>query len=129
MTDALTEVPALERAWMQAWVEGDLKACAAILADDFVLTSARGILMSKDTWLANAGSVFKCTAFDWEEITVRPFGDVAIVHGRSHQKASVGKQDWSGLFLTTDVWVKRNEKWQVVSRHGTGPLPNEICVR
>jgi ketosteroid isomerase-like protein len=118
-----TEIQTLERQWMQAWVDNDLATCAAILADDFLLTSARGTLMPKDAWLANAGSVFKCTAFEWIELVVRPFGDVAVVHGRSRQQASVGGQDWSGVFLTTDVWVRRDNTWQVVARHGTGPIP------
>jgi ketosteroid isomerase-like protein len=63
------------------------------------------------------------TSFVWEELRVRSFGDVAIVHGRSRQQATVNGQDWSGVFLTTDVWVLRDGRWQVVSRHGTGPLP------
>jgi ketosteroid isomerase-like protein len=117
------EIQALERKWMQAWVNGDIGACASILADDFVLTSARGVLMPKDAWLTNAASVFKCTAFEWLELLVRPFGEVAVVHGRSRQEASVGGQDWSGAFLTTDVWVRRGGTWQVVARHGTGPIP------
>jgi ketosteroid isomerase-like protein len=116
------EIQALERQWMQAWVDADMAACTSILADDFVLTSARGVLMPKDAWLANAGTVFRCTAFEWLELIVRPFGDVAVVHGRSRQAASVGGQDWSGLFLTTDVWVRRADGWQVVARHGTGPI-------
>lgn len=121
-TTVIGEIQARERQWMQAWVDGDLAACASILADDFILTSARGALMSKDAWLANAGSVFTCTAFDWLELIVRPLGDVAVVHGRSRQQASVGGQDWSGVFLTTDVWARRSGAWQVVARHGTGPI-------
>jgi len=117
-----TQVQALERRWMQAWVENDLQVCASILADDFVLTSARGVLMPKASWLANAGSVFKCTSFEWLELIVRPFGDVAVVHGRSIQSALVGDQDWSGEFLVTDVWARRDASWQVVARHGTGPI-------
>lgn len=120
-----TEIQSLERRWMQAWVEADLDTCAAILADDFLLTSARGVLMPKAAWLANAGSVFTCTAFEWLELRVRPFGDFAVVHGRSRQQARVGDTDWSGLFLTTDVWARRDKGWQVVARHGTGPVPEE----
>ena len=119
---ANTEIELLERKWMQAWVEGDMDTCASILGDDFVLTSARGVLMPKEAWLANAASVFKCTAFEWQELVVRPFGDVTVVHGRSRQDASVGGQDWSGVFLTTDVWVRREGTWRVVARHGTGPI-------
>ncbi len=121
-TDAELKLPALERSWMEAWRTRDRAACERILGDDFVLTSARGILMSKKDWLEAAMGPFSCTAFVWEEIRVRSFGNVAIVHARARQQASVAGQDWSGLFLLTDVWARRGEDWQVVARHGTGPL-------
>lgn len=115
------ELPSLEREWMDAWIRKDLAVCSRILADDFILTSARGTLMSKADWLAGI-EVFDCTSFFWDDITVRPFGDVAIVHSRTRQVASVAGNDWSGSFLLTDVWVLRDGQWQVVSRHGSGPL-------
>ena len=108
---------------MQAWVCKDRAVCESILAEDFLLTSARGVLMPKADWLAAAMGSFNCNKFVWEQLAVRPFGDTAIVHGRARQQASVSGQDWSGLFLVTDIWVNRNGHWQVVSRHGTGPLP------
>jgi ketosteroid isomerase-like protein len=58
-----------------------------------------------------------------DEVRVRPFGDVAIVHSRTRQQATVHGHDWSGAFLLTDVWAWRDGRWQVVSRHGTGPMP------
>jgi ketosteroid isomerase-like protein len=122
MATTETEIPLLEQSWMAAWVAKDRVTCERILADDFLLTSARGSLMSKSEWLAGAMGPFVCSSFQWEQIQIRPFGDVAIVHGRSRQEATVSGQDWSGVFLVTDVWVKRGGQWQVVSRHGTGPL-------
>ena len=119
---AETEIPLLEQAWMAAWVGKDRATCERLLADDFLLTSARGSLMSKSEWLAGAMGPFTCSSFHWEQIHVRPFGDVAIVHGRSKQEATVAGQDWSGVFLVTDVWLMRDGRWQVVSRHGTGPI-------
>ena len=41
-TSEKADIEALERQWMQAWVDKDLATCASILADDFILTSARG---------------------------------------------------------------------------------------
>jgi ketosteroid isomerase-like protein len=122
MRDAERDLPDLERAWMEAWRLKDLATCASLLADDFLLTSARGVYMSKSQWLEGAMGLFVCEAFEWEEIRVRAFGDVGIVHARARQRAHVGGQDWSGLFLLTDAWAYRGGKWQVVSRHGTGPL-------
>ena len=121
--DPTAVVPQLEREWMNAWLARDRDTCARILADDFLLTSARGVLMTKAEWLAALDSIVG-ESFQWEEIRVRPFGDVAVVHCRTRQRASVAGHDWSGRFLLTDVWVRRDGRWQVASRHGTGPLPD-----
>jgi hypothetical protein len=118
------EIVSLERTWMDAWCRRDRRTCDQILAPDFLLTSARGVLMSKDQWLENAMGPFVCDAFEWQELRVRALApEVALVHGRALQRASVAGQDWSGVFLVTDTWARRGGRWQVVSRHGTGPLP------
>ena len=121
--DPMTELPKLEREWMSAWMSKDIETCDRILDDEFLLSSARGMLMPKAGWLVNAKGQFNCESFEWLEILVRPFDHFAIVHSRTRQRASVGAQDWSGVFMLTDVWVVRGDAWRVVSRHGTGPLP------
>ena len=125
--DPLIRLPELERNWMNAWIAKDRAACDDILDDEFLLSSARGVLLSKPEWLAGAMSTFNCQEFEWKAILVRPFGNVALVHSTIRQLASVGDQDWSGIFMLTDVWVLRSERWKVVSRHGTGPLPNAVA--
>jgi len=120
--DPMKELPKLEREWMNAWIAKDLAVCERILDDEFLLSSARGMYMKKSDWLTGAMGPFNCTAFEWQQVLVRPFGTTAIVHSITDQKASVGAQDWSGVFMLTDVWVLRGTEWKVVSRHGTGPL-------
>jgi hypothetical protein len=121
--DPTVVIPQLEREWMNEWVLRERDGCARILGDDFLLTSARGVLMTKTEWLAALDSIV-AESFEWDEILVRPFGEVAIVHCRTRQRASVAGRDWSGRFLLTDVWIRRDRRWQVISRHGTGPLPD-----
>jgi hypothetical protein len=125
--DAVNELPALERAWMSAWIVKDRATCEALLDDEFLLSSARGVLIRKAEWLAGAMSVFNCREFEWQEVLVRPFGNVALVHSTIRQVASVADQDWSGTFMLTDAWVFRDGRWRVVSRHGTGPLPQAVA--
>lgn len=120
--DPLTELPRLERAWMNAWIAKDRAVCDQIIDPEFLLSSARGMLMGKSEWLTGAMGAFNCDEFEWKQVLVRPFGSVAIVHSTIEQRASVGAQDWSGVFMLTDVWVNRGADWTVVSRHGTGPL-------
>ena len=122
--DPLGKLPELERDWMNAWIAKDRATCEEILDDEFLLSSARGMLIRKPEWLAGAMTTFNCRKFEWETVLVRPFGNVALVHSTIRQRASVGGQDWSGVFMLTDAWVVRGDRWKVVSRHGTGPLPN-----
>jgi hypothetical protein len=118
------EIKALEQKWMDAWRLRNRTACEEVLGSDFVLTSARGILMDREQWLSAAMGPFECREFEWQDLRVRMVAEhVAVVHGRERQVASVQGQDWSGIFLVTDVWVRRSGRWFVVARHGTGPLP------
>ena len=117
-----SEIITREKEWMNAWIAKDVSVFRDILSDDFLLSSARGNLMEKDEWIRNASGPFTCESFAWKEIKVRTYGNTAIVNATVEQVASVGEKDWSGIFILTDVWVHQNGKWQVVSRHGTGPL-------
>lgn len=120
--DAITAVTEREKEWMQAWIGKDENKFNDILADDFLLSSARGQFMNKQQWIDGALGPFTCSQFDWKEIKVRVYDSVAVVNAITSQEANVGNQDWSGEFMITDVWVNKNRNWQVVSRHGTGPL-------
>ena len=122
-TDTAKEVEAAERAWMAAWLEKDIQTCSEILDEGFILTSATGVLMGKSEWLDKATGTFAATEFRWLSIVVRQIApDVAVAHVKSSQTATVHGKDWSGVFLMTDVWVKRAASWRVTARQGLGPL-------
>jgi ketosteroid isomerase-like protein len=118
-TDSIT---ARQKQWMQAWIDKDGDTLKDILSEDFLLSSARGRYMNRQEWLDGALALFNCTRFDWKDIKVRLYGDVAVVNAISYQEASVGAQDWSGTFMLTDVWVNQDGTWRVVARQGTGPI-------
>jgi ketosteroid isomerase-like protein len=122
MKEAEKIITNLEKEWMEAWIQKDTAKCNEILSDDFLLSSARGTLINKKEWLAAAGNLIVGEEFNWLEIKIRIYGNTAVVNAKTTQKAHVGGEDWSGMFLITDVWVFQNDKWQVVTRHGTGPL-------
>ncbi len=120
------EVEALERAWMRAWLERDIETCRNILDENFILTSATGVLIDKAEWLDKATGAFSATEFTWLSIAVRRITDtVAVAHVKSRQVATIGSADWSGIFLMTDVWVKRADGWKVTARQGLGPLATD----
>jgi ketosteroid isomerase-like protein len=58
--------------------------------------------------------------FDYDQIAVRLYGDVAVVQSRSHQSGTLADtgEAWSGTFPYTDVWVRDQEAgWQIAVRH------------
>ena len=57
--------------------------------------------------------------FAYEEIDVEVYGDTAVLSSRYRQTAELDGRDLSGSFLLTDVWVRRDGRWQAVRRHAT----------
>jgi ketosteroid isomerase-like protein len=50
---------------------------------------------------------------------VQDFGNLAVVTGRLVEKAQYKNADISGTYRFTDVWVKRQDKWQHVAGQET----------
>lgn len=111
----------LETDWMNARKNKDEVKIRKILSDDFALTSGltTGELVYKETWIDHAMHGFDCQSFGFDSIKVRTYGNTAVLNVWYHQVATINGKDWSGNALPTDVWVKKNEGWQVVARHAT----------
>jgi steroid delta-isomerase-like uncharacterized protein len=58
-------------------------------------------------------------SFAYSDVTIRSYGDVAVMQSRWRQNARLRGKDWSGEGLLTDVWVRRDGRWQVVARHSS----------
>jgi hypothetical protein len=59
---------------------------------------------------------------------VNVFGDTAVSFTSQEEKSKYDGKDSSGHYHFTDVWVKRDGKWQAVASHGsryTGRAPGE----
>jgi ketosteroid isomerase-like protein len=54
-----------------------------------------------------------------EDMKVQVYRDTAVVTYRSTDKGNYKGNDISGRYRWTDVFVKRNGRWQVVSTQGT----------
>jgi ketosteroid isomerase-like protein len=110
---------ALERKWMGALQQRDASALSQLISDDFTLVSPRLVVAAgdRDKYFQHAMRELNLTSYDFEGMTVRLYGRTAVVSGRLRQSAKAAGEDWGGAYLFTDVWVGRDETWQVVSRH------------
>ena len=89
-----------------------------LLAEEFTLDGAAGQL-DRDGLLDAANGAYEIEDFAYEEIDPDVYGSTAVVVSRYRQQASLDRRDVSLRLRITDVWVRRDGRWQIVRRHAT----------
>lgn len=109
------EVKQLEHDWTDAMKAGDVDKLSQILADDWTSLSYDGSKSTKKQYLSQLKSgASKLESFEFGPMDVKVLGAVAVVQGSDTEKSSMKGKDTSGKWVWTDVFVKRNGKWQAV---------------
>ncbi len=114
------EIQKLEEELRQAEVRLDKEALDRIYADDIMVTAPIGIVVDKSAiWeeVRNAAGRAKVETFNKDDMKVRAYGDTAVASYQLTIKAQYEGQDISQNLWITDVWLKRQGRWQVISRH------------
>jgi len=113
----------LENRMMNAFKEGDKEILEQIIGDEFVLTSAtsKGEQIRKRGYIDGGLNLVKVESFRFHDLKVQTFDNAAIVTCRIDWKSTWSGKRWDADFLMTDVWVKRDNKWQIVNRHSSYP--------
>jgi ketosteroid isomerase-like protein len=108
----------IEHDWGNALMRRDVAAFSRCIADDWVLTYSDGTLVTKPMALADLQEgALKIESFQLDDISVRVYGDAAIVTGAITEKSKFREKDTSGKRRFTDVFVKRDGRWQAVASH------------
>ncbi len=103
----------LEREWFDAVVKNDEVALNRIFASDFSATNSDGSTVNKADMVGMLKSAqIKLDEIRSDEFKLRLYGTTAVVNGRSTYIRE-GKE--LGSSSHTEVWVKRNGRWQAVS--------------
>ena len=89
-----------------------------LLADEFTLDGAAGTLDRSELLDAAAGP-YAIDDFAYEEIDPQVYGNTAVIVSRYRQRARLGDRDATGKLRITDVWIRREGRWQIVRRHAT----------
>ena len=110
----------LERDWSQASLKKDIDTLNKIMADDWVNIDFQGKAVTKAQTIANLKSGLPATqAAGLGEMKVRVFGDSAIVTGSDTGKSGSKGKEVIEKYLWTDVFVRRNGRWQAVASQST----------
>ena len=119
-TEALKrEVLQAENERRAAVLRNDKAALDRILADDYRVVVMTGAVVDKGGELALYNGDRKPQVLTADEMEIRIYADTAVVIGRSTIKDVLRGQARDVQSRFTNVWVKRNGRWQVVSRQAT----------
>ena len=117
ISKAEQEVTALNRAWADAIVRGDMEALDRMFADDMTVLSGevRNKAQEMDDLRPNAD--IKTYFFNTEDVRVRVYGDTAVVTGHAKWRINLKGRDVDNERLYTLVAVKQQGRWQIVAQH------------
>jgi putative salt-induced outer membrane protein YdiY len=114
------DIVALEQRLFRAIEEKNRGALDGLLADDYVLRGNPDV--DRDTWLHNAVTLCWGPRWNLQQLTVQERGDVQIasfILNFYRDPLTCRAVDLRSLI--TDVWERRNGRWQLVVRHA-GPV-------
>jgi ketosteroid isomerase-like protein len=108
-------------AFKQAVIDSDTVALKRIWTEGYTFINAQGGLVTRAQRLANfASGATNVAVIDNErEITVRVYGDMAVVQNLSTLRGQFSGQQTDTDLRGTFVWVRREGRWQLVTNQLT----------
>lgn len=135
MTEAERQIVKLEEELTQTEMRVDVDALERIYADDIMVTAPIGICVDKPAVMneiRTASEKSVVVRYDKDDLRVRAFGDTAVSSYRMAAEATFEGMEIKRQLCITNVWMKRNDRWQIVARHTASlpadtPPPGEVC--
>ncbi len=109
----------IEQEWAKADMKADVEALDKILASGWV-DNEDGTMTPKAQSIAKLkGGIRKVESASVSDIRIFVVGDTATVHGLWTESSTERGKDTSAKYRFTDVFVKRDGRWQAVTSHTT----------
>src|SRR6266705_3630877 len=118
--DAEKEILEVESKFGEAMIQNDAEAIGRILSDDWIIIDPDGGVVDKSRFLDVIKSgALKHEAMDSEDIRVRTYPNTAPVTAVPHTRTKYLGKEFTTHERSTDVFVKKDERWQCVLTHLT----------
>jgi Domain of unknown function (DUF4440) len=113
------DLAGLSMRFMEAVRDRELDWLERHVAAEFTLTTGRpgAPVRARAEWLAVTRERYVIEEFAFDELEALDYGVVGVVRSRYRQRGSLDGADRSQTFLITDVWVERDARAQLVTRH------------
>ncbi len=105
------EIVQLTQRWLAAGHAADASALDAIESESFIATTPGGNVVTKSELMPTADNPSRLPDFAMKGTIIRLDGDTAIL------MAQLTKQGGGPQLNVTNVFVRRNGKWQMIAAH------------
>lgn len=114
------ELLKVEKEFTETIVTNDLERLGRLVADDWIIIDPNGEIVDRARFfeVIKSGSLTHET-MESEDLRVRVYGDNAVVTAVTRTKGKFMGQEFSTQERATDVFVKRDGRWQCVLTHLT----------
>jgi ketosteroid isomerase-like protein len=118
--EAEEELLKIEKAFAELIVKNDLEGIGRLVADEWIIIDPNGQIVDRTRFF----EVIKLGALvhdmmESQDFRVRVYGDTAVATGVTRAKGKFMGQEFSTQERATDVFVKRDGRWQCVLTHLT----------
>ena len=97
--------------------DADVKRLNEILAKDFLFTNPDSLLYNRSEFLDFIGKGARYSELREDQVNVRLFGDLAVIHARIQYRSKAGIER---IGRYTDTWARRDGKWLCVAAQTSG---------
>jgi ketosteroid isomerase-like protein len=114
------ELLKLEKEFADLIVRNDLGGIGRLVADDWIIIDSNGEIVERTRFfeIIKSGALTH-DMMESEDFRVRVYGDSAVVTAVTRTKGKFMGQEFSTQERATDVFVKRDGRWQCVLTHLT----------
>src|SRR5581483_4501779 len=120
---AAPELTRLLRQFLHAASVNDRAVFQRFFADDVLYTRSAGVTITKADIMRSfdepRAAERAATAYDADDITVRQWGDTAVVNFRLIAKTNIAGREETAYYRNTGTFLRRNEQWQAVAWQAT----------
>ena len=127
MNEVENEILKLEEELTHTEMRVDVEALNGVYADDIMVTAPIGLVVDKPAVMheiRQAAQKAKIESYDKNDLKVRAYGaDVAVTSYIMTAKATFDGIKINRQFCITNVWMRRDGRWQIVARHTANNEP------
>jgi len=125
------ELLKITRELINTSLRGDKSAFERYTADTYIETDFNGAITTRAKVLENfltPPPSMKPT-LELQDVQVHVYGDTAVMSSRGIYRAEANGQKITNSFRETDVWLRRDGRWQLIASHGSEIPPERVAVK